>query len=35
LVPPIVAVVVLVVGITLLGTAAEQRLSPRLSRHRR
>ncbi len=34
LVPPIVAVVTLVVGITLIGTAAERRLSPRISRHR-
>ncbi len=34
LLPPIVAVVSLVVGITLIGTAAERRLSPRLSRHR-
>ena len=33
LVPPIVAVVVLVSGITLIGTAAERRLSPRVSRH--
>lgn len=33
LLPPIVAVVVLVVGITLIGTAAERRLMPRLSRH--
>ena len=33
LVPPIVAVVVLVTGITLIGTAAERRLSPRVSRH--
>lgn len=35
LVPPILAVLVLTVGITLLGTAAEQRLSPRLGRHAR
>ena len=35
LVPPVAAVVVLVTGIALLGTAAESRLSPRLSRHRR
>lgn len=34
LLPPIVAVVTLVVGITLIGTAAERRISPRLSRHR-
>lgn len=33
LLPPIVAVVTLVVGVTLIGTAAETRLSPRLSRH--
>ncbi len=33
LVPPIVAIVTLVAGISLLGTAAERRLSPRLSRH--
>jgi peptide/nickel transport system permease protein len=35
LVPPVVAVVVLVMGIALLGTAAETRLSPRLARHAR
>lgn len=35
LVPPVAAIVVLVVGITLLGTAAEGRLSPRLARHAR
>lgn len=35
LVPPVLAVVALVVGITLVGTAAEQRLSPRLARHQR
>ncbi|MDQ6726214.1 MAG: ABC transporter permease [Actinomycetota bacterium] len=35
LLPPVAAVVVLVAGITLLGTAAESRLSPRLSRHHR
>lgn len=35
LLPPIVAVVVLIIGITLLGTAAERRLTPRLSRHHR
>lgn len=35
LVPPVLAVVGLVVGITLLGTAAERRLSPRLARHQR
>lgn len=33
LVPPVLAIVVLVIGITLLGTAAERRLSPRLVRH--
>ncbi|MDQ6945972.1 MAG: ABC transporter permease [Actinomycetota bacterium] len=35
LVPPVAAVVVLVTGIALLGTAAERRLSPRLGRHHR
>lgn len=35
LLPPVLAVMVLVTGITLLGTAAERRLSPRLARHRR
>ena len=35
LLPPIVAVVVLVVGITLIGTAAERHLAPRLTRHHR
>jgi len=34
-VPPVAAVVVLVMGIALLGTAAETRLSPRLARHSR
>jgi len=33
LVPPVLAMVVLVTGITLLGTAAERRLTPRLARH--
>ena len=33
LVPPILAVVVLIAGISLLGTAAERHLSPRVSRH--
>ena len=33
LLPPIVAVVALVAGISLLGTAAERHLSPRVSRH--
>lgn len=35
LVPPVAAIVALVVGITLLGTAAEGRLIPRLTRHAR
>lgn len=35
LVPPVAAIVALVVGITLLGTAAESRLIPRLTRHAR
>ncbi len=35
LVPPVLALVGLVVGITLLGTATERRLSPRLARHHR
>ena len=35
LVPPVVALVALIVGITLVGTAAEARLSPRLARHQR
>lgn len=35
LAPPIVALVLLIVAITLLGGAAEQRLSPRLARHKR
>ena len=34
LLPPIVAVVTLVVGVTLTGTVAERRLNPRLSRHK-
>jgi peptide/nickel transport system permease protein len=33
LLPPVAAVMFLVTGIALLGTAAERRLSPRLSRH--
>ena len=33
LVPPILAVVILVVGMTLLGTSAERKLLPRLERH--
>jgi peptide/nickel transport system permease protein len=35
LAPPIVALVLLVLAITLLGTAAEAKLSPRLARHSR
>jgi len=35
LVPPVVALVALVVSITLLGTAAERWLTPRLARHER
>lgn len=35
LIPPVLALVALIVGITLLGTAAERRLSPRLARHQR
>ncbi len=35
LLPPVIAVMFLVTGITLLGTAAERRLSPRLARHTR
>ena len=35
LVPPVVALVLLIVGITLLGAAAERRFSPRLARHTR
>lgn len=35
LVPPIGAVVALILSITLLGTVAERRLNPRLARHRR
>ena len=35
LVPPVLALVTLIVGITLVGTAAERRLSPRLARHER
>lgn len=33
LVPPVLAIVALVVAITLLGTTAEERLSPRVARH--
>lgn len=35
LVPPVIALVLLIVGITLLGAAAERRFSPRLARHTR
>ncbi len=35
LAPPIVALVLLIVAITLLGTAAERRFSPRVARHAR
>ena len=35
LVPPVVALVLLIVGITLLGAAAEHQLAPRLARHTR
>jgi peptide/nickel transport system permease protein len=35
LVPPVVALVALIAGITFLGTAAERHLSPRLARHQR
>lgn len=35
LLPPIAAVVALVVAITLIGTGAERRLNPRLKRHQR
>jgi peptide/nickel transport system permease protein len=35
LAPPVMALVALIVGITLLGAAAEQRFSPRLIRHTR
>jgi peptide/nickel transport system permease protein len=35
LAPPVIALVALIVGITLLGAAAERRLSPRLARHAR
>lgn len=35
LLPPVLAVMALVVAITLLGTAAERQLLPRLTRHRR
>ena len=35
LLPPVVALVLLILAITLLGTAAESRLSPRVARHSR
>lgn len=35
LLPPVAAVMILVTGIALLGTAAERRLTPRLARHAR
>lgn len=35
LLPPVVALVLLILAITLLGTAAEARLSPRVARHSR
>ena len=35
LVPPVVALVALILAITLIGTAAERRLAPRLARHQR
>lgn len=35
LLPPVVALVLLILAITLLGTAAEARLSPRVARHAR
>jgi peptide/nickel transport system permease protein len=35
LVPPVAALVLLILAITLLGTAAEARLSPRVARHSR
>jgi peptide/nickel transport system permease protein len=35
LAPPVVALVLLIVAITLLGTAAERRFSPRVARHAR
>ena len=35
LAPPVVALVLLILSITLIGTAAEGRLSPRVARHRR
>ena len=35
LAPPVVALVMLIIAITLLGTAAERRFSPRVARHTR
>lgn len=35
LAPPVVALVLLIIAITLLGTAAERRFTPRVARHRR
>ncbi len=35
LAPPVLALVLLVIGITLMGTAAERRLTPRVARHLR
>jgi ABC-type dipeptide/oligopeptide/nickel transport system permease subunit len=35
LVPPVLCIMALVIGVTLLGTAAETRVSPRLARHQR
>ncbi len=35
LAPPVIALVLLILAITLLGTAAEQRFSPRVARHSR
>lgn len=35
LAPPVLALVLLIVGITLLGAAAERRFSPRVARHKR
>lgn len=35
LAPPVVALVLLIIAITLLGTAAERRFSPRVARHSR
>lgn len=35
LAPPVLALILLVLGITLLGTSAERRFSPRVARHQR